>query len=71
MLHRRSPARLPAGQREILRTALTDAVYYRDPPSECQACEALGDPCESCSATLAQATSYLNLSRDLGLKLRP
>lgn len=31
---------LQPGQREILRQALADAVYYRDPPLHCPACEA-------------------------------
>jgi hypothetical protein len=55
-------------QREVLRRALADAVYYRDPPLNCHACETLdGGLCDECAAGLASAHSYLALSRDLGI----
>jgi hypothetical protein len=58
-------------QREILRQALADAVYYRDPPVHCPACDAQQAPdvlCAECAATLARATVYLDLGRELGLE---
>lgn len=69
MRHRRnfSPPNRP-DQREILRMALADAIQYRDPPQDCAVCDALGDLCQSCAATLTHASAYLNLSRELGLK---
>lgn len=54
-------------QREILRQALDDAVYYRDPPQECPACEATGDLCSECAETLAVALRYRRAARELGL----
>jgi hypothetical protein len=60
-----------AGQRDLLAQALTDAVYYRDPPVHCAACAAQQDPdalCPECAATLARATAYLDLRRTLGLE---
>jgi len=54
-------------QREILRQALADAVYYRDPPVYCPACETQQALCEQCAATLARARAYLALSRTLGM----
>ncbi len=54
-------------QREILRQALADAVYYRDPPLYCPACEALDGLCEECAATLARARTYLTLGHALGM----
>jgi hypothetical protein len=59
---------VPAAQLEVLRQALADAVYYRDPPVHCAACEALDGLCDECSAALARARAYLNLGRDLGVK---
>jgi hypothetical protein len=62
---------LQPGQRDLLAQALTDAVYYRDPPVRCAACEAQEDPdalCPECAATLAHATAYLDLGRALGLE---
>lgn len=61
---------LPAApeQREVLRQALDDAVYYRDPPMECLACEALDGLCAECAAGLARARAYLALGRELGLE---
>jgi hypothetical protein len=55
-------------QREVLRQALEDAVYYRDPPVECSACDALDGLCDSCAAELARARAYLALGRELGLE---
>jgi hypothetical protein len=62
---------LQPGQRELLAQALADAVYYRDPPVHCPACdtrEAQGTLCDQCAATLARATAYLDLGRKLGLE---
>jgi hypothetical protein len=70
-----SPALLgiPPGRREILSQALTDAVYYRDPPVHCGACkgETQGRLCDDCAAGLARARSYLALSRELVIDLPP
>jgi hypothetical protein len=55
-------------QREVLRQALEDAVYYRDPPAQCQVCEVLDGLCNSCAAGLARARAYLALGRELGLE---
>ncbi len=55
-------------QREVLRQALADAVYYRDPPLECSSCEALDALCADCAAGLARARAYLDLGRELGLE---
>jgi hypothetical protein len=38
-----------SAQRELLRQALADAVYYRDPPVECSACEVRDGLCEQCA----------------------
>ena len=59
------------GQRDLLAQALADAVYYRDPPVHCAACDAQHAPgalCQQCAATLARATAYLDLGRELGLQ---
>lgn len=53
-----------AERRELLRQALADAVFYRDPPVHCQACEMLGRLCDRCAAGLARARAYLALSRE-------
>lgn len=37
-------------QREILQQALADAVYYRDPPVYCPACETQDALCDDCTA---------------------
>jgi hypothetical protein len=58
-------------QRDLLAQALADAVYYRDPPVHCPACQAQdndGALCEDCAATLARAAAYLGLGRALGLE---
>jgi hypothetical protein len=61
------PTLVTAQQQELLRQALTDAVYYQDPPLNCSACDKLGQLCGECAAGLARARSYLALSRDLGI----
>jgi len=55
-------------QRELLDQALADAVYYRDPPLECVACEESDGLCEECAAGLARARAYLDLRVTLGLQ---
>jgi hypothetical protein len=60
---------VPAEQRALLRDALADAVYYRDPPVACDACEALDGLCDECAAGLARARAYLDLGDELGLEL--
>ncbi len=64
-----APPVLP-GQREVLRQALADAVYYRDPPVECPSCEALDRLCDQCAAGLARARAYLALARAFGIAMR-
>jgi hypothetical protein len=49
------------------RQALADAVYYRDPPLYCHACEAQDGLCDHCAGGLARARAYLALSRTLGM----
>jgi hypothetical protein len=56
-------------QREVLRQALADAVYYRDPPAECPACQALNCLCADCAAGLARARAYLALGHELGVEV--
>jgi hypothetical protein len=58
-------------QREVLRQALADAVYYRDPPVRCPACPVSDRLCEECADGLARARAYLALSRALGLEMTP
>lgn len=58
-------------QHQVLAQALADAVYYRDPPLHCQACEAQGALCDQCAAGLARARAYLTLSRTLGVQEPP
>jgi hypothetical protein len=58
-------------QREVLRQALADAVYYRDPPVSCPACPTPDQLCEECADGLARARTYLALSRALGLQTIP
>lgn len=62
-------ARPAPEQWEVLGQALADAVYYRDPPLCCPACEALGGLCAQCAARLARARSYLALGRELGVEV--
>jgi hypothetical protein len=54
-------------QHELLAQALADAVYYRDPPVYCPACDVQDTLCEQCTAGLARASAYLTLSRTLGM----
>jgi hypothetical protein len=54
-------------QRNILRQAIDDAVYYRDPPQKCLACESSGDLCGACTQTLAIGLKYLQIARELEL----
>jgi hypothetical protein len=55
-------------QREILRLALADAVYYQDPPQECAACPSEDQLCDDCASRLKRALAYLELSKELGLE---
>lgn len=60
---------VPASKREVLRQALADAVYYRDPPQDCANCDAQdGGLCSACAAGLDRARAYLALGRELGLE---
>jgi hypothetical protein len=54
-------------QREILRQALADAIYYRDPPLHCTACPAPDRLCDKCAGGYERARAYLALSYELGL----
>jgi len=60
---------VPAARQELLGQALADAVYYRDPPAQCAACEAADGLCEQCAAGPARARAYLVLGDDLGLEV--
>ena len=55
-------------QQEVLRQAVKDAVYYRDPPLKCPACETLADLCGMCADDLAIGLRYLRTARELGLE---
>jgi hypothetical protein len=55
-------------QREMLRLALADAVYYQDPPQECAACPSEDQLCDDCACRLKRALAYLELSKELGLE---
>jgi hypothetical protein len=55
-------------QREILRQALADAIYYRDPPLHCTACPSPDRLCDQCAAEHQRARVYLALSYELGLE---
>ena len=55
-------------QREMLRLALADAVYYQDPPQECAACPSEHRLCDDCTCRLNRALAYLELSKELGLE---
>jgi hypothetical protein len=57
-----------AKQREILRQAIDDAVYYRDPPQKCESSSGL---CSRCAETLAIGLKYLRTARELGLGWLP
>jgi hypothetical protein len=67
---RDAPAVLTAapGQREMLRLALADAVYYQDPPLECAACPSEDQLCDDCASRFNRALAYLELSKQLGLE---
>lgn len=61
---------ISAEQRNLLQQALADAVYYRDPPANCETCpepsnpyETPGDLCDGCAAGFARASAYLTLGR--------
>jgi hypothetical protein len=54
-------------QREVLRRAVEDAVYYRDPPLKCPACETAPDLCSACADGLAIGLKYLLTARELRL----
>lgn len=58
-------AGLAPGQQAILRQALADAIFYRDPPLSCPDCETLSHLCAQCAAGHSQARAYLALSREL------
>jgi hypothetical protein len=58
---------VPPEQHEVLRQALADAVYYRDPPAQCADCETVDGLCAGCAAGLARARAYLALGRDLDM----
>jgi hypothetical protein len=62
-----STAPLQPAQRETLRQALADAIFYRDPPLQCADCERLAGLCIQCAAGLSQARAYLALSREFGI----
>ena len=59
---------LLAPQREVLRQALADAVYYRDPPAECRACDERDGLCDACATGLSRGRAYLALGRELGVE---
>ena len=60
-----STAALLPAQRDVLRQALADAVFYRDPPVYCPDCETLDRLCSRCADGLSQARAYLAVSREL------
>jgi hypothetical protein len=60
---------IQAEQRDLLQEALADAVYYRDPPVQCNACEAQDGLCDACAAGLARARAYLDLGRERGVEV--
>ena len=65
-----APAAVTAAphQREMLRLALADAIYYRDPPLQCAACPSPDRLCGQCAAEHERARAYLALSYELGLE---
>ena len=67
---RDAPAILTAApeQREMLRRALADAVYYQDPPPECAACPSEDQLCDDCTGRFKRALAYLELGKELGLE---
>jgi hypothetical protein len=65
-----APAILTAApaQREVLRQALDDAVFYRDPLVNCPACPSPERLCDQCATGHERARAYRALSRELGLE---
>ena len=63
-----APAVLTAApqQREILRQALADAIYYRDPPLQCPACASPDRLCGQCAAGHERARAYWHSVMSLG-----
>jgi hypothetical protein len=55
-------------QQTLLRQALADAVYYRDPPLHCADCSSPDELCDGCAAGHERARAYLALSHELGLE---
>ena len=55
-------------QRELLSMALSDAVFYRDPPPTCDNCQAPYGLCEECGTGVTRARAYRALIRAFGLK---
>ena len=51
--------------------ALSDAVFYRDPPLECGDCQAPYGLCEKCGTGVTRARAYRALTRAFGLKPPP
>ena len=58
-----APAVLTAApeQREVLRLALADAVYYQDPPQECAACPSEDQLCDECASRFKDALAVPRL----------
>jgi hypothetical protein len=70
-----SPGGLDNGQREVLGSALADAIEFRTPAGFCADCEACGEwplpaglcPDHEADVTLSEA--YLHLARELGTEV--
>jgi hypothetical protein len=60
-----STALLLPAQRDVLRQALADAIYYRDPRLYCPDCSTPDRLCSQCAAGLSQARAYVALGREL------
>ncbi len=58
-------------QRELLSMALSDAVFYRDPPPTCDDCQEPYGLCEECGTGVTRARAYRALTRAFGLKPPP
>lgn len=58
-------------QRELLSMALSDAVFYRDPPPTCDKCQEPYGLCEECGTGITRARAYRALIRAFGLKPPP
>jgi hypothetical protein len=66
------PSALLPHQHQALAQALADAIFYRDPPLNCAACDALqGSLCKQCTDTLTLARAHLHLADDLGIDVEP